>query len=668
MDKTPPQKSQIVSRNGNGNGNKNGGPTGPELEGVDTKPECDQIEECDPKLSVPQVLEDVDKFLETLSTGNDKSNPPEIPNSVESLLKMIKKMTIDYDSKAKFGVNQEQDSLFVGSLNGISRLINLISQFTSNSTTASCLNQASYVLHRAMSFLDSEFRAILESCYHTNNANPKTPKSSRESSFGSHQESDRCILPECEGSHQESDHCILPEYEDKEFHAYSPEAISNMNKIATSMISSGYEFECCMVYNMVRRNAFNSELDKLGFENISIDDVQRMQWESLEGKIALWISVIKHFSSVLFSGERKLCVSVFSEYQSISERIFSDLALALTVRFFNLAQAIALTKRSSEKLFKILDMYEVLRDVSYVIENTSECSQELKSEAWAAKSCLGEAAVSIFGDLENSLRRDNSRTPVPSGAVHPLTRYTMNYLKYACEYKYTLEQVFQQHQKMKGSRESNSPDMEIKDGANEDGTPKTSPFSVQLNLVMDLLDENLDMKSKLYKDPALRCIFLMNNGRYILQKIKGSNEIHDMMGDTWCRKRSSDLRQYHKSYKRETWTRLLHCLSHEGLQVNGKVSKNVLKERLRMFNTMFDEIHRTQSTWVVSDEQLQSELRVSVSAVVIPAYRSFLGRFQQHLAAGRQSEKYIKYQLEDIENMIEELFDGNPTSMSRRRT
>ena len=141
-----------------------------------------------------------------------------------------------------------------------------------------------------------------------------------------------------------------------------------------------------------------------------------------------------------------------------------------------------------------------------------------------------------------------------------------------------------------------------------------------------------------------------------------------VMGDTWCRKRSSELRTYHKNYQRETWNRVLQCLSHEGLSLNGKVQKPVLKERFKSFNALFDEIHRTQSSWVVKDEQLQSELRVSISAVVIPAYRSFLGRFSQYLDPGRQTEKYIKYQPEDIETYIDELFDGKPhQSIARRK-
>ncbi|KAL9349595.1 hypothetical protein Peur_056850 [Populus x canadensis] len=554
--------------------------TGPESEAVLEEPSSA------PELSLPQVLEDVGRFLKSLSSTHDTSNNlPDVPNSVKSLLEMIQKMIAKYDSNAKFGQNQEDDSSFIESLNCISKLINVLGEFPSNSTTASCFNRASTIQRLAMSMLDGEFRLILESCNQGNDADLKSPKPSKQSSFRSHPESDYCVVPESKSR------------EDEEFPSYAPEAISKKNRIATAMISSGYESDT--------------------------ENVQKMQWQSLEGAIAMRISVIKHCSSVLFSGERKLCSSVFSEHPSISQRLSSHIALTFAVRFLNFADSIALTKRSAEKLFKILDMYEALRDLIPVFDydtSSSECSEELKSQIWAVKGRLGEFS-----------------TPVPSGVVHPLTRYTMNYLKYACEYKETLEQVFQQHQKKEGSGESKGPESDIKSGANDYGTPKSSPFSAQLNSVMDLLDQNLDMKSKLYRDPAL-----------------SSDEIHDMMGDTWCRKRSSDLRQYHKAYTRETWTKLLQCLNQDGLQVNGKVSKAVLKERFKTFTTMFDEIHRTRSTWVV---------------MVTPAYRSFVGRFQQYyLAHGRQIEKYIKYQPEDIENLIDELFDGNPASMARRRT
>ena len=78
-----------------------------------------------------------------------------------------------------------------------------------------------------------------------------------------------------------------------------------------------------------------------------------------------------------------------------------------------------------------------------------------------------------------------------------------------------------------------------------------TPFAVPLMIVMDLLDTNLEGKVKLYKDVALSNIFMMNNGHYILQKINGSAEIYSVIGDTWCQKRSLDLRQYRKNYQRD---------------------------------------------------------------------------------------------------------------------
>ena len=219
-----------------------------------------------------------------------------------------------------------------------------------------------------------------------------------------------------------------------------------------------------------------------------------------------------------------------------------------------------------------------------MVPAVEESDSDLIHEIKLAQTRLGEAAVTIFGELENSIKTDIGRTPVPSGAVHPLTRYTMNYLKYACEYKDTLDQVFQHYEKAETDETETVPE---RNQLEDDEEYKTSAFARQMIRVMELLDSNLEIKSALYRDPSLRSIFLMNNGRYILQKIKGSTEIRDLMGQAWTRKRSTELRQYHKSYQRETWGKVLQCMNQEGLQVNGKISKTALKERFKIFNKTF---------------------------------------------------------------------------------
>ncbi|CAN1137215.1 Exocyst complex component EXO70B1 [Linum perenne] len=624
------------------------------------------------------TLEEVDRFIELLSQAHEaNSDPPPVPEAVESMFKSVESMIGMYDdnSSSRFGQNEGRDSLLLAHLNRVSKLIKIFNDFSTTgggggpeSDLSSTVNRAGTIHHLAMSFLDSEFRTALNNFRTSSTPNARSGiRLNKQSSFSRN---------EMKQQHHRVASDSDQSNEDDDFPGYQPEDIYNMSKIAAAMISSGYDNECRLVYESVRRTSINNKLEKHIHVNshITSEEINKMDWETLEAEIASMIDQIHRCSSTLFSAERNLCDAVFGDHSPIYQEIFGDLVSTMIDRFINFANVITSTKCSAEKLFKFLDMYETLCKLRLEIENFPSQSefQEMINQ-------LGQSAVSMFCELENSIRGDNSRTPVPNGGIHPLTRYTMNYLKYACEYKDTLEQLFLQKQNTdQGSNledpQPQNPSAAAVDtgsgsggGANEDGTPQTSPFSVQLNTVMDLLDENLEVKSHQYKDPALGYIFLMNNGRYILQKIKSSTEIHDMMGVTWCRRRSSDLRKYHKEYTRETWGRVLHSLRHDGILVNGKVAKPMLKERFKMFNNVIDDIHKTQTSWVVADEQLQSELRVSVSAVVIPAYRSFLGKFQQYLGNGRQTEKYIKYQPEDIENVIEGLFEGNPAAVTRKK-
>ncbi|RCV37218.1 hypothetical protein SETIT_8G045500v2 [Setaria italica] len=528
------------------------------------------------------------------------------------------------------------------------------------------LHRVTGVLHRAMTFVEDEFHALLEDPRvakvapggggDTGSATGRSMK--RPPSFGHGAEPDRCVIPSDGGSGEASP-------------PFPPETVDRLRAMAEAMFAAGYETECTEVFLVARRNALDASLQSLGYEKASIDDVVKMPWEAQESEIATWIKAFRHAVEADLPGERDLCARVFASADGLARSIFADLARGAMLHMLSFTEAVVLMKRAAEKLFKVLDMYEAIRDVAPVVDAfVAEASAgdndggsaaaammaDLKYELASVRARLGESAAAIFCDLESSIRADAGKQPVPGGAVHPLTRYLMNYLKFTCYYKGTLEQVFQEYRR---------PD----DDEHEGGAGAGDPFAAQLMELLELLHGNLEAKSRLYKDPSLSSIFLMNNGRYMLQKIRGSPEINAVVGEAWSRKRSTDLRQYHKNYQRETWSRVLNLLRDDGvITVKGHVQKQVLKDRFKHFNAAMDEIQRTQGAWVVSDEQLQSELRVSIAAVIVPAYRSFLGRFSQHFSAGRQTEKYIKLSGEDLEAIIEELFDGNAVSMPRRRT
>jgi hypothetical protein len=122
--------------------------------------------------------------------------------------------------------------------------------------------------------------------------------------------------------------------------------------------------------------------------------------------------------------------------------------------------------------------------------------------------------------LENLIRYDAAQSVVLAGGIHPITRYVMNYLRAASRSRQTLEQVF------------------------EDRVNSSFSLSVQMGLIMELLDSNLEAKSKIYEDPTLCYVFLMNNCRYIVPHIKGS-ELGSILGDAMIQKHTAKGRQHH---------------------------------------------------------------------------------------------------------------------------
>ncbi|KAJ7963310.1 Exocyst subunit Exo70 family protein [Quillaja saponaria] len=448
------------------------------------------------------------------------------------------------------------------------------------------------------------------------------------------------------------------------------DTIFDLRSIAERMISSGYLRECIQVYGSVRKSAVDASFRKLGIEKLSIGDIQRLQWDQLEAKIRRWIRAAKVCIRILFASEKKLCEQIFDGIgTAIDDACFMETVKGPAIQLFNFAEAISISRRSPEKLFKILDLHDALMDlipdIDIVFESKS--SESIRIQAAEILSRLAEAARGILSEFENAVLREPSKVPVPGGTVHPLTRYVMNYINLISDYKQTLIELIVSKPST-GSRYSGDPSTPDMDFAELEGK---TPLAIHLIWIIVILQFNLEGKSKLYKDASLLHLFIMNNVHYIVQKVKGSPELREMIGDDYLKKLTGKFRQAATSYQRATWVRVLYCLRDEGLHLSGGfssgVSKSALRERFKAFNAMFEEVHRTQATWLVPDSQLREELRISITEKLIPAYRSFLGRFRSHIESGKHPENYIKYSVEDLETSVMDFFEGYPVSQHLRR-
>eukprot|EP00249_Psilotum_nudum_P020541 c27749_g2_i1 orf=739-2757(+) len=608
--------------------------------------------------SLPVPISDVEKTLDGVE---------------ETVIKLDAALSDSTRHSMIWGCERGGSGSFLQAVNAVQGMLSTLSV---SLAYRSLFERARNAHQSAMARLEEEFKHML--VVHSQSIDPKSLLDSVSGPFTSNDRDDRPEVESCSPGRDEQGECI-PVAEsnsnaNSDLELIPPKVVPDLNDIAKCMVAGGCGREICQAYASLRRTMLEQNLIKLGVEKLSVEVIQKMPWEMLENKIKRWIQCLKVSVRVIFSAEGKLSDKVFVGLGPWRETCFADLAKGHILQLLSFGEAIAISRQSPEKLFKILDMYEILGDLLPVINSifASEACSNVRSEASDTLMRLGEAARGTFTEFENAIKRDTSKTPVFGGSIHPLTRYVMNYIRFLFEYSNTLKRLL-------GDRKRDAPilmgmDMSSKqDFVGEDENSVAdhlSPLAAQVVWLTVLLECNLDGKSKLYKDPAQAYLFLMNNVHYMVKKVKHS-ELATLFGEDWIKKHTGQVRQYTTTYVRVAWKKVFACLKEEELNMNGSVSGSVsrvvVKERLKIFNSAFDETQKIQSTWVVPDPELRQELQNLVSEKLIPGYRSLLCRFQNYVESGKHCKKCKKYSLEDLEGYLLDMFVVTSESVRARR-
>ncbi|CAL9757674.1 unnamed protein product [Musa acuminata subsp. burmannicoides] len=439
--------------------------------------------------------------------------------------------------------------------------------------------------------------------------------------------------------------------------------VSNIISIANLMFLSNYDKECCQAYVAVRKEALEEYLSVFQIDKFSINEVFKMEWKQLNHMINKWKQAMCAFIQDFLARERHLCNLVFGKLpRSARESCFVEISKSSILQLLGIAMAIAIAPLKPERLFQILNTYEVLNDFLVRMEHffpedygscvLTECDEVLLR--------LKESVSGTIEEFKNNIQSNRSSTAFAGGGVHHLTKYVMNYIKALSAYSETLGLILEDQQ---GADQSSS---------TEDGGRKTSldqsPLSWHLKSLTTILETNLDHKSQLYNDVSLRNIFMMNNICYMVDKVKLSN-LRNFFGDEWIRVHIRKFHVHEQKYERASWTSVLSFLRAEGLHKPGCSipSLTVLKDRFRGFNHAFEEVYKAQTAWFVPNDGLREDLRISVSAQLIQAYRIFEGRYASHLDGERHRERYIKYSPDDLEEYLLDLFEGSPKSLQSQR-
>ncbi|XXG65111.1 hypothetical protein AAC387_Pa05g2898 [Persea americana] len=551
-------------------------------------------------------------------------------------------------------------------LAAIEQLRNNIGFFSSNKslkTSDAVLNQANGLLAKAILKLEDEFKQLLLAyskpvepdrlfeCL-PNNMRPSTGSPGHQGDSGGRNPSST--------NNSEHQGRSLENAEYKPPTLIPPRIMPLLHNLAQQMIQAGHQQQCLKIYRDTRATVLEQSLRKLGVEKLSKEDVQKMQWEVLEAKIGSWIHFMRIAVKLLFTAERRVCDQIFEGIETLKDPCFAEATGNSVAILLSFGEAIAKSKRSPEKLFVLLDMYEIMRELQPEIESIFEgkACTEMRESALTLTKRLAQTAKETFGDFEEAVEKDATKTAVLDGTVHPLTSYVINYVKFLFDYQSTLKQLFQE---LEGGDETNA-----------------QLASVTMR-IMQALQTNLDGKSKQYKDPALTQLFLMNNIHYMVRSVRRS-EAKDLLGDDWVQRHRRIVQQHANQYKRVAWVKILQSLAAQGLTSSGGsgssagvdggnssgVSRAMVKDRLRMFNMQFEELHQRQSQWTVPDPELRESLRLAVAEVLLPAYRSFIKRFGPLVESGKNPQKYIRFTAEDLDRMLGEFFEGKTWNEQKR--
>lgn len=602
-----------------------------------------------------QIFSNFDGRFSREKLASDDEDRPRSCAALELTLKSLDRQISQYvAADHPIWSDSADSSAFLDSIDELIATIRDWTPLAVDKSVGVCLARAEDLMQQAMFRLEDEFRSLVERGGESLElSRAYRGESNGNLSFDSGDDEEEEEMIGNGEDHQIPTAQPIGDY-DIVIDALPSGTINDLHEIAKRMVTAGFGKECSHVYSSCRREFLEESLSRLGLHKLSIEEVQKTPWQDLEDEIERWIKSANVALRILFPSERRLCDRVFYGLSSAADLSFMEVCRGSTIQILNFADAVAIGSRSPERLFKILDVFESLRDLMPEFESvfSDQYCLFLRNEAMTIWKRLGEAIRGIFMELENLISRDPAKTPVPGGGLHPITRYVMNYLRAACRSRQTLEQVFED-----STAVSHQPKV--------DDRASSSSMSVQMAWIMELLESNLEAKSKIYRDSALCYVFMMNNSRYIVQKVRDS-ELGSLLGDDWIRKHTAKVRQYHVNYQRSSWNKVLGVLKLESGSLAPNVAVKSMKEKLKLFNIYFDEICKTQSNWVVFDDQLRDELRIALAKILLPAYQNFIGRFQSVPEIGRH-DKYIKYANEDIEAKINDLFRGSRGSAGAGR-
>ncbi|XP_058904041.1 exocyst complex component 7 isoform X2 [Kogia breviceps] len=304
----------------------------------------------------------------------------------------------------------------------------------------------------------------------------------------------------------------------------------------------------------------------------------------------------------------------------------------------------------------VLTVFPILRhlkqtkpEFDQVLQGTAAGTKNKLPGLITAMETVGAKALEDFADnIKND--PDKEYNMPKDGTVHELTSNAILFLQQLLDFQETAGAML-------ASQETSS-----------SATSYSSEFSKRLLStyickVLGNLQLNLLSKSKVYEDPALSAIFLHNNYNYILKALEKSELIQLVAVTQKTAERSyrEHVEQQIQTYQR-SWLKVTDYIAEKnlpvfqpGVKLRDK-ERQMIKERFKGFNDGLEELCKIQKAWAIPDTEQRDKIRQAQKNIVKETYGAFLHRYGS-VPFTKNPEKYIKYRVEQVGDMIDRLFD-----------
>ncbi|XP_012658630.1 exocyst complex component 7 isoform X4 [Otolemur garnettii] len=304
----------------------------------------------------------------------------------------------------------------------------------------------------------------------------------------------------------------------------------------------------------------------------------------------------------------------------------------------------------------VLTVFPILRhlkqtkpEFDQVLQGTAASTKNKLPNLITSMETIGAKALEDFADnIKND--PDKEYNMPKDGTVHELTSNAILFLQQLLDFQETAGAML-------ASQETSS-----------SATSYSSEFSKRLLStyickVLGNLQLNLLSKSKVYEDPALSAIFLHNNYNYILKSLEKSELIQLVAVTQKTAERSyrEHIEHQIQTYQR-SWLKVIDYIAEKnlpvfqpGVKLRDK-ERQMIKERFKGFNDGLEELCKIQKAWAIPDTEQRDKIRQAQKNIVKKTYGDFLDRFG-NVSFTKNPDKYIKYQVEQVGDMIDRLFD-----------